>query len=254
MKKITVLLLLSTIVLFAQVEVAKIEVLDLGTNTIQPVFSQDGQYLVFGSTQGGSYYNLKDKIISHFAESAYDYSMDAEGDIRYRVDTFVDNLRRNSVKVYDSKINKTSTVIDKKRLDIVPKVTDHGVYYIEKEILKTDNALSKAASKPVVFSYENALLLYTYGTAKMLKPAGEDKLYVWPSVSPDSKMISFVDVNDLYVTDMNGNILFTVNEARAPKWSPDGKWIVFMRDSDDGHVFTSSDLYVVILKIIWSIV
>lgn len=245
MKKIAVFLMLFATLLSAQVLVKETQVLDLGTNTILPVFSDDGQYLLFNSLKGGSYYKLSDKKTTVFAASAYDYRMDTEGVIRYRVDSFVDKLHVNSVKVFDSKTNNTEIIIDKERLDIVPKVTSHGIYYIEKDILKTNNALSKAVSKPVVFSYDRSLILYTYGTAKTMKPAGEDKFYVWPAVSPDNKMISFVDINDLYVCDLNGDILFKIDEARAPKWSPDSKWIAFMRDSDDGHTFTSSDIYVV---------
>jgi tricorn protease-like protein len=245
MKKIAILLVLFTVVLFAQVKVANIEVLDLGTNAIMPVFSDDGEYLVFSSRDGGSVYDLKDGKTIHFSAAANDYSMDAEGKIRYRVDSFVDGLRMNSVMVYDTKLNENTIVLDKKRLDIIPNITDHGVYYMEKAALKTNNVLAKPVAKPVVMSYDRSLLLYSYGTSKLLKPVGDDKFYIWPSVSPDNSKIVFVDINDLYVIDLNGNIIFSIKEARAPKWSPDGKWITFMRDSDDGHTVTSSDIYVV---------
>jgi len=244
MRKITVFLMLFATLLSAQVLVSETQVLDLGTNTILPVFSDDGQYLLFNSLEGGSYYKLSNKETSVFAASAYDYNMDNEGNIRYREDSFVEGLRMNSVKVYNSKSSETEIILDKKRLDVIPRITQHGIFYIENEVLKTDNALSKANSKPIVISYDNGLLLYSYGTAKMMHPVGDEQFYIWSSVSPDNSMISFVDRNDLYVIDLNGNIKFSVDEARAPKWSPDGKWIAFMRDSDDGHVFTSSDIYV----------
>ena len=245
MKKISVFLMLFATLLSAEVVVKNVQVLKLGTNTIQPVFSDDGQFLIFNSMKGGNIYKFSDKKMTNFAASAFDYSMDTDGKVRYRIDTFVNGLRMNSVNVYDSKSNKTDIILDKKRLNIVPKITQHGIFYMENDVLKTDNALSKATSKPIVMSYDNGLLLYSYGTAKMMRPVGDEQFYIWPSLSPDNKMISFVDKNDLYVIDLNGNIKFSIKEARAPKWSPDGKWIAFMRDSDNGHVFTSSDIYVV---------
>lgn len=244
MKKSAIVLMLFAVVLSAQVTVTDTKVLDLGHNTIQPVFSEDGKYLLFNSTEGAKAYELKDGKAITFSESAYDYTMDADGQIRFREDSFIDGRRMNSVKVNDINSGKTTTILDKKRLDIIPKITDHGVYYIEKDVLKSDNTLAKSVAKPVVFSHDRSLLLYSYGTAKTLKPAGEDKFYIWPSISPDNSKIVFVDINNLYVCDMNGKVQFHINDARAPKWSPDGKWIAFMRDYDDGHVFTSSDIYV----------
>ena len=189
MKKIAVVLMLSAVVLFAQVKVSKTEVLDLGHNTILPVFSEDGRYVVFNSLDGGKIYDLETKSTSKFAESAYDYSMDTDGKIRYREDSFVNKMKVNSVKLFDKLSGKTDVILENKRLDIVPKVTNHGVYYIENNVLKTDKTLSKAVAKPVVFSYNRSLLLYSYGTAKEMKPAGDDTFYIWPSVSPDNSMI-----------------------------------------------------------------
>lgn len=92
--------------------------------------------------------------------------------------------------------------------------------------------------------WDDGVILYSFGTSKRLKPAG-DRPHLWPSVSPDQKKLCVVGGNDLYVSDLNGNVLFTVENARAPQWSPDGKWIAFMRDYDDGYVITASDIFVV---------
>ncbi len=246
MKKSVLILMLFAAALFAKVDVTDIQSLKLGDNTIQPIFSADGKNIVFNSLDGGSIYNLENKTLKHFSKSAYDYVMDIDGKIIYRIDSYIDGLRMNSVKQFDTKNEKTTVLIDKKRLDVIPKITEHGIYFIEKDVLKMDQSLSKASlSRPYVISYNRSLLINTYGTSKSLKPLGDDKFYLWPSFAPNNELIAFVDVNDLYVMDLYGNIKMKVEEARAPKWSPDGKWIVFMRDSDDGHVFVSSDLFLV---------
>ncbi|MBU0713420.1 hypothetical protein KJ762_02690 [bacterium] len=244
MKKITVFLFVFSVILSAQVRVMETQVLDLGTNTILPVFSDDGKYLLFTSTEGLKYYDLTKRTSSRIADMGYDYSMDNAGNIRFRVDSFDKGLRLNSVLLYDIKTKTTTKILENKRLDVVPQITDHGVYYIENETVKTNLSKSVSKSKPVVFSYNRSLLLYSNGATKILQPVGDEQFYIWPSVSPDNTQICFVDKNDLYITDLNGAIYTFVKEARAPKWSPDGKWITFMRDFDDGYHFTASEIFV----------
>ncbi|MBN2781204.1 MAG: PD40 domain-containing protein [Candidatus Marinimicrobia bacterium] len=245
MKRIAIMLIALTVLLGAEVRVSDTQTLDLANNTVMPVFSADGKHLLFNSLEGLQQYEIGSRKMTRIADSGFDYTMDREGRIRFRVDSFEDGMRMNSVYLYDSGTKNTEKIIESKRLDIVPKITDHGVYYIENAQIRSNLEKTSEPSRPVAFSYERAILLYSYGTAKMMKPAGEDKFYVWPSVSPDGKQLCFVDINDLYVTDLNGALRFMVKDARAPKWSPDGKWIAFMRDYDDGHVFLSSDIYVV---------
>lgn len=244
MKKIVVFLAFFTMILSAQVRVTKTEALDLGTNTIQPVFSNDGHHLLFTSKEGLQYYDLVKKTSIRIADGGYDYIMDSEGNIRFRVDSFDNGLRLNSVYMFDTKTKNTTKILEKKRLDVVPLITSQGVYYIENNTIKSNLSKSVSDTKPIAFSYDRSILLYSGGTTKTLKPAGEEKFYIWPSVSPDNKQLCFVDKNDLYITDLDGAIYTIVKEARAPKWSPDGKWIVFMRDSDDGYHFTESEIFV----------
>ena len=39
--------------------------------------------------------------------------------------------------------------------------------------------------------------------------------------------------------------LVELGYANAPVWSPNGNWVAYMVDKDDGHQITSSDIYVV---------
>jgi len=230
------------------VRVAKTEVLDLGDNTIQPVFSNDGKYLLFISQKGLQYYDLKNRTSYQIASAGSDYCMDRDGNIRYRLDSFEKGIRLNSVYLYNTKTKNTTKILENKRLDTVPKITVHGVYYIENDVVKSSLSKSSDISIPVVFSYDRSILLFSNGITKKLRPVGDEKFYIWPSISPDNTKLCFVDKDDLYITDLNGTIYTFVKEARAPKWSPDGKWITFMRDSDDGYRFTASEIFILRVK------
>ena len=244
MKRIFILLFLAGI-LSAQVRVTDTRILNTDDHSaIDPVFSADGNCIVYGSDEGLFIYDLSKDKSDRFAESGFEPVMDDQGLIRYRTDSYKRGYRTSSFRVYDTKTKRNDLMIGNLRLESAPKITNHGVYYIEKNRIKSDLTKSVRISKPVAFTLDNKVVLYSYGTSKILSPAG-DKPHIWPSVSPVQDKLCVVGENDLYICDLNGNILSKIEDARAPRWSPDGKWIVFMRDTDDGHVYTGSDLFVV---------
>jgi len=244
MKKIAFILMMSVVVLFAQVRIVDTQVLELGNNAMQPVFSADGKYILYGSDDGLYNYELGEKKFTRIAESGFDPVMDEYGVIRYRTDNYTNGYRVSSFPVYDSKTKQTDIMVKNVRLESAPKITNHGVYYIEKNAIKNNFAKSTQSSKPVAFTLNNKVVLYSYGTSKILTPAG-DHPHLWPSVSPSEDRLCVVGGNDLYICDLNGNVLSEIKNARAPQWSPNGRWIAFMRDSDDGYTYTSSDIYLV---------
>lgn len=68
--------------------------------------------------------------------------------------------------------------------------------------------------------------------------------YVWPSLSPDgSTMVAYEMEAGTFICDLDGKVLARLGRRDAPTWTRDGKWIVFMRDADDGHDITSSDIW-----------
>jgi Tol biopolymer transport system component len=97
---------------------------------------------------------------------------------------------------------------------------------------------------PLVLIERGNLVVYNYGIKRILKPLGEGH-YLWPSLSPDKKRLLFTKSGDgAYISDLNGNIEFSLGYANAPKWSPDGRWISYMDDKDDGHQYLSSEIYI----------
>ena len=130
-----------------------------------------------------------------------------------------------------------------------PQVLSTGQVSVKTETgLNTFEPSQKTVSvnyTPVAFVENSKIALFSNGQKKLLEPLGEGH-YIWPSVSPDGTKLLFVKAgNGTYISDLQGNILADLGYANAPHWSPDGKWIVFMDDKDDGHRLLSSDIYVI---------
>jgi dipeptidyl aminopeptidase/acylaminoacyl peptidase len=62
--------------------------------------------------------------------------------------------------------------------------------------------------------------------------------------SADGSMVAFELLGgDLHVMQSDGSALVALGRGEAPSFSPDGRWVVFMRTQDDGHHVTGSDLF-----------
>ena len=82
------------------------------------------------------------------------------------------------------------------------------------------------------------------GAITVLVKSSDAPALDWPSVSPDGNRITFqTTVNEtanVAVVNANGSSLTMVTEGEQPKWSPDGKQLVFARKVGDYYqVFTA---------------
>ncbi|MBT8401467.1 MAG: PD40 domain-containing protein [Rhodothermia bacterium] len=65
------------------------------------------------------------------------------------------------------------------------------------------------------------------------------------TMSPDYDHLAFeVLGGDLYVARSDGTSLVSLGHGSRPAWSPDGRFVVFMKTNDNGHEITSSELMI----------
>lgn len=88
---------------------------------------------------------------------------------------------------------------------------------------------------------DQKIALTRNGQTSLLAPCGEDKSYIWPSVSPDgTKLCFYVTTGGCYVSNIDGtNPQFIAYDCRAAKWY-NNNVIVAMADKDDGEKLVSS--------------
>ena len=62
--------------------------------------------------------------------------------------------------------------------------------------------------------------------------------------SPDGALVAFeVLGGGLHVARPDGSGLVALGPGHRPAWSPDGRWVAFMRTEDDGYAMTAADLW-----------
>lgn len=77
---------------------------------------------------------------------------------------------------------------------------------------------------------------------KLINVADEDG-YFNPVESDDGKCAVSGMSGNLYVADPNGGAPVSLGAGCNPSWSPDGRWLVFQRCTEDGHNILSSELW-----------
>lgn len=191
------------------------------------------------------------KNITSDPGSGFEYQFTDDGSkVFYRTDTFLDGKKYSDIKSLDFRTNKSELLESRKRNLSAPKILKSGdcIFKIDADItvnnkLKQTTQLNVIPQDTMLFYSDNNLILLINGERKVFNPLG-DGSYLWSSFSPDKSKILFTFMGKgTYVSDLDGNILLEVGYANAPTWSPDGKWIAYMDDKDDGVKIVSSEIF-----------
>lgn len=71
----------------------------------------------------------------------------------------------------------------------------------------------------------------------------EDAFYLNPQVSPDGQKLAFeIYGGNMYVMNVDGTRLIDLGPGHRPQWSPDSRYILANRTTDDGHNITKADI------------
>jgi len=260
MKKILLILFITVVSVYAQ-KVTIVEDIALTTptegNFYYPTLSPDGSGILYSSEnrKGLWYKNLTSGntvMITDAPGAGYEPGF-SNNEIIYREDKFVKGKRFSSLVSYDL-VTKKSLVLDEGIRDLKicrssNKISSNYVKETELHSINKQNTLQKTNSSELLVIIENSkIVLYENGIKHYLDPLGNGN-YIWPSLSPDKTKLVFTCMGKgTYISNLDGKILAKLGYANYPSWSPDGNWIVFMKDIDDGVNVVSSDIYITDLK------
>ena len=261
MKKILCYIFIITAIGFGQnLSVVGTEHISLGKNGdfSFPQFSPDGSKILFtrSNFKGLWLYDLNDKSVvklNDYWGAGYKPIFSKDGSkIIFRSYEYDKMKKYSSICIQDLS-TKQEQWLEKniRNLSVPISTSDDKIIYKKDENMnyynfKSESKVNGDSTIDVAAYIENSkIVIYENGEKKSLSPLGEGQ-YIWLSISPDkSKLLFTLAGRGTFITDLNGNALIELGYANAPMWSPDGNWVVYMVDEDDGYRITASDIYAV---------
>ena len=256
MRKFVLLFFISFSFLAAQnVSVEKVErITDSDMEFYYPQFSPDGNELLLTSENysGLWLYNLNENRVEElndFNGAGYQAKFTNDGSsVIFRADEFDGLKKYSSLIMQNLQSKEKKTLKERSRHLTTAEVVNNKAVFLEDKNLQSvevETNLNKTFNEEEisVLIEDQKIALVQNGEKKILSPLGDGN-YVWASVSPDNAKLLFNFVGrGTFISDLDGNILNEIGYANAPKWSDDGKFIVYMKDYDDGQRFTDSEIY-----------
>jgi len=239
------------------ITVSQIEIVDTNDKTaFYPQFSPDGNKLYYTSADYTGIWEFdfdknKSIQINNYPGAGLSPVITKDGlNIVFKKDEFKNRRKYSSIVVYNLKTKTEQILEEQNRYLTRPIISTSGdIVYKKKNKFNIYNqdlsSKISAFSGKLIDTNNSNLVLYEDSNPITLN-FSEGSQYLWASLSPDQSKILFTKAGEgTFISDLKGNILVELGYTNAPVWSPDGNWIVFMNDKDDGHQFTSSDIYIV---------
>jgi len=236
----------------AQLKLVKVETLPLGKSRSwsQPRWSPDGKTIYYTasdldgiwgySTPGG-----KTVQITSDRGSGYGFTISPDGArIAWRR-TLSGALpgERLQETVVGNVAGGGSTVLSSGKSVSLPSfVRSDLVYSVGNRVQGVTSGVQPAGTSAILGIDETKIAILRDGVKSLIDPLGNGS-YVWPSLSPDgSKLLAYEMDRGAFVSDADGSHAVRIGRRDAPAWTRDGRWVVFMADSDDGHAIRSSEI------------
>lgn len=247
MKQIKILLLLLIPALsFAQtITVQKITKVKTERPLYYGAFLDDNKIVATQENYQGLYLvdlakNETKKLTDEFG-AGYKF-INLQDDIYFRSYTLKDGRKFYSLKQLNLNSLTVTTLQGPQRRMNTPVGVNGSVLYD----FQNNSKVNAITSNSIFVTNENSEInLHINGAVKKIAPFGKG-VYVWPVLSPDKQLIAFTyGTKGTVISDLEGNVKFTIGKnAHFATWSPDGRYLLYMNDKDNGDYYVSSDIMI----------
>ncbi|MBT3228448.1 MAG: hypothetical protein HOD43_13205 [Candidatus Marinimicrobia bacterium] len=226
---------------------------DVSTPYFFPVYTSDGESILItqNAYSGLWIINRSTRELSQITSSqgaGFQPRSLGDGAIIYRHDEYVKGRKFTSLHKVDP-AGKQLIAEAARFVSPANMVNDRLIYLVDKmpTILNGVSGQSEGNLEDytTVLNDKLTLRLFQAGTESVIAPQGEGN-YIWAEVSPTQDMLVYTKTGrGTYVCDLKGNIISELGYAHAPQWSPNGEYLVYMNDLDDGNQYTASEIWIV---------
>jgi Tol biopolymer transport system component len=248
---------MNSILFGQQIKSIELEEIEIDDNQVFyfPKFTPDAENLLLtkSNQQGIWIYNLENQLLDQINnDMGAGFSPVFSGDnahIIFRKDTYKNRKKYSSIFAYNLETKKEIMLEQENRYLAHPSKTTSGeiVYKKKNNFISYDQDLSRKSESfngKLIDTSEPGLILYENGNPVILDESTENN-YLWASLSPDQSKILYTKAGyGTYISDLKGNFLADLGYANAAVWSPDGNWIAYMVDRDNGYYYTESEIYI----------
>jgi Tol biopolymer transport system component len=226
---------------------------------MNPVFSSDGKTIAYtkANYKGVWIIDLSDNTTKQITNEdaagfGFKWSSDSKS-LLSRVSKY-ENLRRyNAVKIFDVETKNSNQLTDyRTMMPYLPNWIngDTEVFLPTKEgieLYKTGKTqkIQNEALELGSYAKNNKIIVHDFKLNNdQIKIPIENADIINLTTSPDNKKVAFeVMGGNMYCMNIDGTDLVDLGKGNRPRWSFDSSKIIYMIAEDDGHTFTSSDIY-----------
>lgn len=251
---VVALLAAGTLLAAGQIRIGSVETVPLpaGQSWMAPGWAPNGQaFFVSSSNYRGLWrYDLRTGMLAQITNDAgagFGWSVSPDGGtIAYRKTVDGPRLdgRRQEIIRADLATGLSTSMTGAASVDNPVYAGDALlINSARKGYLALENTSPVVRTTAVLGIEDTKIVLLKDGQKTLLDPFGNGS-YIWPSLSPDgTRLLAYDMARGAFICDLQGNVLARLGRLDAPAWTRDGSWIVSMKEKNDGHVITGSDLF-----------